>query len=125
MRNRRLTELILKTFADEDKKMILDFMVAKPETIPRTLVLCSIPNTSGYRKMRQLIDNGFVVSTGLVETFEGRRTLLYKSIIQKIQIIIDKGEISTRITVPSEVLNSSIIVKTIVEVSQGRRRLAN
>jgi len=120
-----LTESILKTFADDDKKRILDFMRTKSETIPRTLVSCNLPNTSGYRKMRQLIDDGFVIPAGLVETIEGRRAMLYKSIIQKIQIVIDKNEIHAKISVPKEVIGSSGIVKMLVEAGQGKRIIAN
>ncbi|MGQ0771204.1 MAG: hypothetical protein ACT4NT_00310 [Nitrososphaerota archaeon] len=123
--NKHLTELILKTFADEDKKMILDFTRIRSETIPKILSLCNIPNTSGYRKMRQLIDDGFVIPNGMAETFEGRRTLLYKSIIQKIQITIDKGDIFARILVPKEGINSSEIIKAIADTNQGKRILAN
>ncbi|MFY9301125.1 MAG: hypothetical protein WAO91_08055 [Candidatus Nitrosotenuis sp.] len=125
IKNRYLTESIIKTFADEDKKLILDLTSAKAETIPKTLVLCKIPNTSGYRKMRQLIDDGFVTPTGLVETFEGRRTMLYRTIIEGIQIIINKSDVSTKIAVPKEILGSSVLIRTIIEVGQGKRKVSN
>lgn len=123
--NKHLTELILKTFADEDKKLMLDFTRTKSETIPKILSLCNLPNTSGYRKMKQLIGDGFVIPDGLAETFEGRRALLYKSIIQKIQITIDKSDIFAKILVPKEDINSSEIIKTVIDTNKGKRILAN
>jgi hypothetical protein len=75
--------------------------------------------------MKQLIDDGFVTPTGLVETFEGRRTMLYKAAIQIIQIIINKNEIYAKISVPKEIIASSSIIKTLSDVSQGKRILAN
>lgn len=123
--NKVLTELILKTFADEDKKLILDFTRNNSETIPRILSLCNLPNTSGYRKVKQLIDDGFVIPTGMAETFEGRRALLYRSIIQKVQVYINKNDVVAKILVPKEILNSSLIVKTISDVNEGRRIVAN
>lgn len=123
--NKVLTELILKTFADEDKKMILDFTRNSSETIPKILNLCNLPNTSGYRKVKQLIDDGFVIPTGMAETFEGRRALLYRSIIQKVQVYINKNDVIAKILVPKEILNSSLIVKTISDVNEGRRIVAN
>jgi hypothetical protein len=123
--NKVLTELILKTFADEDKKLILDFTRNNSETIPKILSLCNLPNTSGYRKVKQLIDDGFVIPTGMAETFEGRRTLLYRSIIQKVQIYINKNDVITKILVPKEILNSSLIVKTISDVNEGRHIVSN
>ncbi|MFN3655260.1 MAG: hypothetical protein ACK4TO_08060 [Candidatus Nitrosotenuis sp.] len=123
--NKVLTELILKTFADEDKKMILDFTRNNSETIPKILSLCKLPNTSGYRKVKKLIDDGFVIPTGMVETFEGRRALRYRSIIQKVQIYINKNDVIAKILVPEEILNSSLIVKTISDVNEGKRIVAN
>lgn len=125
IKNRFLTELILKTFADEDKKKIIDLTRNNSETIPKILSLCDLPNTSGYRKVRQLIDDGFVMPVGMAETFEGRRALLYRSIIQKIQININKNEITARVLVPKESINSSQIVNTIIGVNDGKRIIAN
>ena len=47
IRNKHLAELILKTFADEDKKMILDLTREKTESVPNLLSRCHLPNTSG------------------------------------------------------------------------------
>lgn len=120
IKNKYLTEIILKTFADEDKKAILDLTRDNAETIPKILVLCNLPNTSGYRKTNQLIEDGFVTPIGLAETFEGKRAILYRSIIQKIQIIINRNAIITKILIPKEIVNSSQIVRTITEVIQGK-----
>jgi len=70
--------------------------------------------------MNQLIEDGFVTPIGLAETFEGKRAILYKSIIQKIQIIINRNVIITKILIPKEIVNSSQIVRTITEVIQGK-----
>jgi hypothetical protein len=120
IKNKYLTEIILKTFADEDKKAILDLTRENAETIPKILVLCNLPNTSGYRKTNQLIEDGFVTPIGLAETFEGKRAILYRSIIQKIQIIINRNSVITKILIPREIVDSSHIVRMITEVIQGR-----
>ena len=118
IRDKHLAETILKTCADADKKMILDFTRDHSETIPKILNLCNLPNTSGYRKMNQLIEDGFVVPTGLAESFEGKRAILYKSVIQKIQININKDRIVTSISVPKEVLRSSQVINMILLINQ-------
>jgi hypothetical protein len=119
IRNRYMTEIILKTFADEDKKTILSLTRDAAETIPKILMSCNLPNTSGYRKMNQLIKEGFVTPVGLVETFEGKRAIVYRTVIQQIQIIINKSEIITKILVPKEIIASSQILRTITIVIQG------
>lgn len=122
IRNPYLTELVLKTFADGEKKAIIDLIRDRPETIPKILERCKIPNTSGYRKMNQLIDDKMVIATGLAETFEGKRAILYKSIIQKIQILINGNEIVAKIAVDKETLDSSQIIRTITEISRGKAK---
>lgn len=124
IRNQHLTELILKSYADEEKKTIMDLIRDTPETIPKILERCKIPNTSGYRKMNQLIDEKMVVTTGLAETFEGKRAILYKSIIQKMQILINANEIIVKILVEQEALDSSEIIRTITEINQNKTRTA-
>ncbi|MFI5417261.1 MAG: hypothetical protein ACHQW9_04335, partial [Nitrososphaerales archaeon] len=96
------------------------------ETIPKILERCKIPNTSGYRKMNQLIDDKMVTATGLAETFEGKRAILYKAVIQRIQISINGNEVVSKISVDHETLDSSDIIRTIVEISQGKaKQMAN
>ncbi len=122
IKNQHLTELILKSFADEEKKAIMDLIRDTPETIPKILERCRIPNTSGYRKMNQLIDEKMVVTTGLAETFEGKRAIMYKSIIQKLQILINANEIIVKILVDREALDSSEIISTIIEINRNKTK---
>lgn len=119
IRNKHLAELILKTFADEDKKMILDLTREKTETVPNLLSRCHLPNTSGYRKTKQLIDDGFIIPVGLAESFEGKRAILYKSVIQKIQITINRDQVITSILIPKEEMISSHIINTILDINQN------
>lgn len=126
IRDKHLAEMILKTYADADKKIILDSIRDKSETIPKILDLCNLPNTSGYRKMNQLIEDGFVVPTGLSESFEGKRAILYKSVIQKVQIIINKDRITTLISAPKEVLRTSQVINMLLLINQDDiKRISN
>lgn len=126
IKNQYMAELILKTFADQDKKAIMDLIRDESETIPKILERCKIPNTSGYRKMNQLIDEKMVTATGMAETFEGKRAILYRSVIQRIQIAINGNEIISKISVDHEALNSSEIIRTITELNHGKtKHLAN
>jgi hypothetical protein len=121
VRDKHLAETILKTYADADKKMILDFTRDHSETIPKILNVCNLPNTSGYRKMNQLIEEGFIVPTGLAESFEGKRAILYKSVIQKIQININKDRVVTSISIPKESTRSSQVINMILMINQDSK----
>jgi hypothetical protein len=120
IKNKTLVGKILKTFADPEKKTILNFLYDNPETIPKILVLCNLPNTSGYRKMSQLIDDGFAVPVGLSESHEGRRAVIFKSIIQKTQIGINKNQVDVRIFVPKMLLRTSEILGTLTRINQDK-----
>jgi hypothetical protein len=123
VRDKHLAETILKTYADADKKMILDFTRDHSETIPKILNVCNLPNTSGYRKMNQLIEEGFIVPTGLAESFEGKRAILYKSVIQKIQININKDRVVTSISIPKESTRSSQVINMILMINQDSKNV--
>jgi hypothetical protein len=60
----------------------------------------------------------------LAETFEGKRAILYKSIIQKMQILINANEIIVKILVDQEALDSSEIIRTITEINQNKTKTA-
>lgn len=122
IKNQYLTELILKTFSDHDKKAIMDLIRDESDTIPKILERCKIPNTSGYRKMNQLIDEKMVTATGLAETYEGKRAILYKSVIQGIQILVNGNKVVAKISVDSETLDSSEIIRTIIAISQDKTK---
>ena len=72
--------------------------------------------------MNQLIDEGFVVPVGLAESFEGKRAILYKSLIQKIQITINKDNVLTAILVPKEILRSSQVINTVLLINQNHTK---
>lgn len=122
IRDKHLAEMILKTYADADKKLILDLTRERAETIPKILSMCNLPNTSGYRKMNQLIEEGFVIPAGLAESFEGKRAILYKSIIQKIQININKDRVVTSILIPKESLRFSQVINMALLINQDNMK---
>lgn len=125
IKNRDLTEIILRTFADDAKKHILDTTRQKAESMPKILTACKMPNTSGYRKMNQLISDGFVIPTGLAETFEGKRAIMYKSVIEQLQIIIEKSTILAKIRITKETFASSHMVQALTEMGRSAGSLAN
>jgi hypothetical protein len=70
--------------------------------------------------MSQLIDDGFAVPVGLSESHEGRRAVIFKSIIQKTQIGINKNQVDVRIFVPKMLLRTSEILGTLTRINQDK-----
>jgi hypothetical protein len=69
----RLIELMLKSLGDEDKKNIINAAISQPLIISEILELSKIPQTSGYRKVNLLIDDGILVPQGYTTSHDGKR----------------------------------------------------
>ncbi|HEV2193500.1 MAG TPA: transcriptional regulator [Nitrosopumilaceae archaeon] len=85
-----LAKLILESFGDEDKKNILNTVLDEPRIISEILETAKMPQTSGYRKINSLIDNGLLIVQGHVTTNDGKKVNKYKSIFENVTISIEK-----------------------------------
>ena len=84
-----VAELILKIFADDDKKKILDSTLANSRTPVEILDICKIPPTSGYRKIKSLIRDGLLVPNGTCLARSKKQVRLFISALENIKIYID------------------------------------
>lgn len=90
-------QLILKTIAHSDKKKILDVSSDKPRSVTELLDLCRIPQTSGYRLIRSLIENNLLIPTSSFVTSRGRTSKKYISVFENMKIHIDNDELNIRV----------------------------
>ncbi|TBR11189.1 MAG: transcriptional regulator, partial [Candidatus Nitrosotenuis sp.] len=68
-----LTKIILESFGDDDKKKILSTLSHEALIISQIIEKCDIAQTSGYRKINSLIDDGLLVPSGYVSTADGKK----------------------------------------------------
>ena len=92
-----VAELILKAFADDDKKKILDSTLDKSKTPVEILDICKIPPTSGYRKIKSLILDGLLIPNGTHWARSKKRVRRYISALENIRIDIDKGKFVVKV----------------------------
>ena len=64
LRDEKLSELILQSFGDPEKKAILESATETPKIINEIIKDCNLSQTSGYRKINNLIDDGLLYKTG-------------------------------------------------------------
>ena len=95
IKNKSLVSLIVKTYADSDKKKILD-AAQKPRIIIDIIDKCDLPQTSTYRKINSLIHNGLLVSAGNVVMKYGKIVTKYVSLFENVEINVIKKDISIR-----------------------------
>ena len=92
-----VAELILKAFADNDKKKILNVTLPKSRTPVEILDICQIPSTSGYRKIKSLIRDDLLIPNGTFWSENKKRARLYISALENIKIDIVKGKLIVKV----------------------------
>ncbi|MBS3922342.1 MAG: hypothetical protein KGZ37_04245 [Nitrosarchaeum sp.] len=87
---------IIQTFGDLEKKRIIESVMDSPKIIYEIIKDCGLPQTSGYRKVNALIDDGFLIPTEF-EIKENKRIYQYSSIIKNLKIDINSNKIKVRV----------------------------
>jgi hypothetical protein len=108
-----LAQIFLESFADTDKKSILEATMEQPLMISDILDYCKIPQTSGYRKVHYLIDNGLIISNGYHILADGKKIQKYQAIFKKVQIDLIKKNITIKVQLKNNLMNESTILKVI------------
>ncbi len=108
-----LSKIFLQSVADIDKKAILGAVMDKPLIIAKILESSKIPQTSGYRKINFLIDNGLLVSSGFELTHDGKKVKKYETIFENIKVDIVKNNVTLKVQLKNTLLNDSSIMQTV------------
>ena len=93
LEDKKLVEKILKSMGDEDKKNVVTSVIQEPRTIPDMIKISKIPQTSGYRKINALIDDGLLIPQGYVTTSDGKKIMRYGAIFDDLKITLDKNKV--------------------------------
>lgn len=92
-----LIEIILNAIGDEDKKNIINAVIDKSRKISEILEINNIPQTSGYRKIKTLIDDGILIPQGCVIMHDGKRVAKYKAIFDNVDISLKKNKVVVKV----------------------------
>lgn len=96
IKDKSIISLILRSYADEDKKKILNVTATKPRIILDIINLCKLPQTSSYRKINSLIKNGLLIPDGQIQRKFGKKVTKYVSLFENLEINIIKNEINVK-----------------------------
>ena len=110
-----LAKIILESVGDYDKKNILNTVLDEPRVISDILSMNNIPQTSGYRKVNTLIQNGMLIPQGFVSMHDGKKVTKYKSVFESIIIRIEKNKVMVRVLPTREAMAQSTILQLVVE----------
>ena len=109
----RLIELMLRSLGDDDKKNLINSAIGEPMIISDMLEISKIPQTSGYRKINALIDDGILIPQGYVTTHDGKKVTKYQAIFENVSISIEKNKIVVKILPTKESVDESRIMQIV------------
>jgi len=107
----RLSTIILKALGDDDKNKILNAVIGKSMIISDMLFITQIPQTSGYRKVNSLIEDGLLIADGYDTLADGKTVTKYKTLFENVQINIVQNKITIKIQVSEKSLKSSSVIQ--------------
>ena len=113
MKDPELSKVFLESFADQDKKAILGSVMDESLIIAKILDNCKIPQTSGYRKINFLIDNGLLVSNGVELSQDGKKIKKYETIFDNVKVDIVKNNVMVKVQLKKSLLAESSILQTV------------
>lgn len=113
IKDQELSKILLESFADSDKRLIIGSVMDESLIISDITKKCQIPQTSGYRKINFLINNGLLVSSGFEFTQDGKKVKKYETIIDNVIMEIVKNSVSVKIKLKKSLLNESSILQTV------------
>ena len=108
-----LTKLILESLGDEDKKNIINSVIDESKIISDILETSGIPQTSGYRKVNSLIQNGMLIPHGFALTQDGKKVTKYRSIFENINIEIEKNKVNVQVLPTTESFAKSTVMQLV------------
>jgi ADP-dependent phosphofructokinase/glucokinase len=110
LRDDKSVSTILQAFGDPEKKMVLETVSDTPKIIAEIIEECDLPQTSGYRKINSLIEDGLLYKSGHI-TRENKKINQYKSAFSNFRINLENKKMSVDIQIAD--LEKSTIIQTI------------
>ncbi len=107
-----ISQSILKAFSDDEMSKILNASIGEPWTIAEILEKLNISKTSGYRKIKFLIDEGFLIRSGYDLTPNRRTVDKYQSLFDNVNIDFN-NKVTVNVQFTQEVVKNSSIIKTV------------
>ncbi len=107
-----VNSIILQTFGDLEKKKILEYVSKTPKTILDILKNCELPQTSGYRKVNNLIDSGLLFQAGHT-VIDNKKVSKYVCVFKDLKINIEKNKMTIDVHLTDIDQQQSSILQTI------------
>ena len=94
---------ILSALSDEYSRQILTATVPEPLSALQLTSRCQIPITTVYRRLEELLDAGLIAAVKSGRTTDGKWFDLYKSLLLRIDVSFDHGEVTINATLNNHI----------------------
>ncbi|QLH11244.1 transcriptional regulator [Nitrosarchaeum sp. AC2] len=111
-----INQSILKAYSDDEASKILNASIGESWTILEMLEKLQIPQTSGYRKVNSLIEDGLLIKDGHEISASGRKTDKYKSLFDNVEIDIKNNKVTVNVQFTQNVIDQSPILQTVYSI---------
>jgi len=104
---------ILEAYGDDERASIINAVLDKPLIIFDILSKCKIPQTSGYRKINSLINDGLLITKGFAVAEDGKKVKKYGSLFDNVRINIVKNKVVVDVLLSKQNFNESSVLQVI------------
>jgi predicted transcriptional regulator len=87
----RLTEVMAEAISDEFSRLMLSTSVLQGKTVDQIREEGGIPQSTCYRRMRHLVDEGAMVIERIVVAPTGRKYAIYRSTFSRFDVKLENG----------------------------------
>jgi hypothetical protein len=116
IQNKDLANLILDSYGDREKRLILNTALKSPNVILEILEECKIPKSSGYRIISELVENGLLTEAGSAKTSDGKTVSTYTALLERVRIELGGESESIQVLLKEHVLEESNIFKILIKL---------
>ena len=107
-----LANLILASFSDSDKRKILNNLLMREPTLISDIVKkCNLKKSTGYRRVKELVDSGLLSESGYALASDGRKMNKYVSLFENIKVDIIGDKIDLKVQINNDLLKKSQIIQ--------------
>ena len=99
----RLASAIAEALADEFSTRIISSSILEGKSIDEICAQEIVPQSTCYRRMKHLVDEGVMVVERIVLLPEGKKRVVYRSAFSRVSVKLENGVLSARVAVNPDV----------------------
>jgi len=113
IKDERIIKTIIEALGDNDKSKILNAVGEDAKIISDILQETKLPQTSVYRKINSLINDGLLVEDGFIYTQDTRKVMKYRTLFDNMKINIIKNKMSILVQMKKPNFSGSTILQIV------------